>query len=156
MRRIVLFLFLLLTTILAAQAVKEVEITAEPHHQLVLENAQVRVFDVNVPPHTDTLMHWHRHEYIYVMLGASEVVNAVKGKDPVTTKLQDGQAGFVPGHFAHIDSPLTNGTQPAASTFCTEGRKKFSLSTTASASPNLNSSLEASCPCTTTLARICS
>jgi hypothetical protein len=107
MRRLTLFLFL--TTILAAQSVKEVEITSEPHHQLVFENAQVRVFNVDVAPHTDTLMHWHHHDYIYVMLGASEVVNAVKGKDPVTTKLQDGQAGFAPGNFAHI---VHNGSQP--------------------------------------------
>ena len=107
MRRIVLFL--LLTTILTAQAAKEVEITAEPHHQLVFENAQVRVFNVDVAPHTDTLMHWHHHDYIYVMLGASEIVNAVKGKDPATTKLQDAQAGFVAGNFAHI---VQNGAQP--------------------------------------------
>ena len=107
MRRIALFLFL--TTILAAQSVKEVELTAEPHHQLVFENAQVRVFNVDVAPHTDTLMHWHHHDYMYVMLGASEVVNAVKGKDPVPGKLQDGQAGFAPGNFAHI---VHNGSQP--------------------------------------------
>jgi oxalate decarboxylase/phosphoglucose isomerase-like protein (cupin superfamily) len=107
MRRCTFFLFL--TTILTAQSVKEVELTAEPHHQLVFENAQVRVFNVDVSPHTDTLMHWHHHDYIYVMLGASEVVNAVKGKDPVTAKLQDGQAGFAPGNFAHI---VHNGSQP--------------------------------------------
>ena len=60
----------LVATLLAAQALApEVEITAEPHHHLTLENKSVRVFNVEVPPNSDTLMHWHRHDYIYVTLG---------------------------------------------------------------------------------------
>ena len=113
MKRCVLFLFL--AAILTAQSAPEVEITAEPHHHQVLVNEHVRVFNVDVPPHTDTLMHWHRHDYIYVTLGASEVVNAVKGKDPVTIKLADGETHFSPATFAHIarnqtDRPFRNVT----------------------------------------------
>jgi hypothetical protein len=93
---------LLLTAVLAAQTATEVEITAEPHHHLVFENAQIRAFYVDISPHTDTLMHWHRHDYIYVMLGASEIVNAVEGKAPVPANLHEAQAGFVPGGFAHL------------------------------------------------------
>jgi oxalate decarboxylase/phosphoglucose isomerase-like protein (cupin superfamily) len=107
-------ILLLLTTILHAQSPQEVEITAEPHHHLVLANAQVRVFSVDVVPHTDTLMHWHRHDYIYVMFGQSEVVNAVQAKAPVPINLQDGQVGFAPAPFAHIvrnqDHPFRNVT----------------------------------------------
>jgi hypothetical protein len=103
---------LLLTAVLAAQAAPEVEITAEPHHHLVFENAQIRAFYVDLAPHADTLMHWHRHDYIFVMLGATQIVNAVEGKDPVTAKLQDAQAGFTPGGFAHVvhnqDQPFRN------------------------------------------------
>jgi quercetin dioxygenase-like cupin family protein len=102
-------ILLFLTAVLAAQAPKEVEITAEPHHRLVFENAQVRVFFVDVAPHTDTLLHAHRHDYVYVMLGASEVVNQVEGKPPVTSKLQDGQAALIPGNFSHV---VHNGAQP--------------------------------------------
>jgi hypothetical protein len=100
MKRITLVLFL--TTFLTAQTAPEVEITAEPHHHLTFTNAQVRAFNINVSPHAETLMHWHRHDYIYVTLGDSEVVNAVRGKDPVTVKLRDGQTGFLPGAFAHV------------------------------------------------------
>ncbi|HEV3306877.1 MAG TPA: hypothetical protein VGZ91_10600 [Candidatus Sulfotelmatobacter sp.] len=89
-------------------AAPEVEITAEPHHHLTLENKSVRVFNVEVPPHTDTLMHWHRHDYIYVTLGDTEVVNAVKDKAPVTIKLQDGETHFSPATFAHIARNLTD------------------------------------------------
>jgi quercetin dioxygenase-like cupin family protein len=103
-----LFLFIA-TALLAAQAGHEVEITNEPHHHLVFANDQVRVFSVEVAPHTDTLPHWHHHDYMYVMLGASQIVNEVEGKDPVNVKLQDAQVGFTPGNFAHV---VRNGDQP--------------------------------------------
>ncbi|MGD0570552.1 MAG: hypothetical protein ABSA78_19280 [Candidatus Sulfotelmatobacter sp.] len=96
-------IFLLIPTLLAAQALApEVEITAEPHHHLVLENKSVRVFNVDVAPHTETLMHWHRHDYFAVNLGTAEVVNAIKDKPPVTVKLQDAQTIFSSATFAHI------------------------------------------------------
>src|ERR1700728_2274285 len=95
--------FLLCLAILALQAAApEIEVIAEPHHHLVLENKSVRVFNVDVPPHTDTLMHWHRHDYVYVTLGDAEIVNAVKDKPPVTLKLRDGETRFSPAPFAHI------------------------------------------------------
>src|SRR4029077_16892130 len=75
---------------------------AKPAHHQTCANAQFRVFTAELPPHAETLMHWHRHDYIYVTLGDSEVVNTVQGKDPVTVKLQDGQTGFPPGNFAHV------------------------------------------------------
>jgi hypothetical protein len=108
--------FCLVATLLIAQAVgPEVEITAEPHHHLTFENKSVRVFNVEVPPHADTLMHWHRHDYIYVTIGDSEIVNAVKDKPPVTVKLHDGETRFSPATFAHIarnlaESPFRNVT----------------------------------------------
>jgi quercetin dioxygenase-like cupin family protein len=98
------FAFLLFTAaILAPQAAApEVEITAEPHHHLVIDNPFVRVFDLEVPSHADTLMHWHRHDYIWVTLGAIEVLNSVEGKAPATVKLRDGETGFSAAPFAHF------------------------------------------------------
>jgi quercetin dioxygenase-like cupin family protein len=109
MSRALLLVFL--TTLLSAQA--EVEITAEPHHHQVFANDQVRVFNVDVPPHTDTLLHWHRHDYIYVTLGDSEVVNAVQGKAPATVTLRDGQTDLLHAPYAHVahnqsDKPFRN------------------------------------------------
>jgi quercetin dioxygenase-like cupin family protein len=106
-------LVLLFATLLTAQT--EVEITAEPHHRFIFENESVRVFNVDVPPHADTLMHWHRHDYVYVTLGESYVSNDVKGKAPVRVKLQDGDTRFLPATFAHIardlsDQPFRNVT----------------------------------------------
>jgi quercetin dioxygenase-like cupin family protein len=102
-------LFCLIVSLLAAQAAApEVEITAEPHHHLTLENKSVRVFNVEVDPHAETLMHWHRHDYIYVTLGPTEIVNAVKDKPPATVKLQDGETHFSPATFAHIARNITD------------------------------------------------
>jgi quercetin dioxygenase-like cupin family protein len=111
MKRSLALLFV--TAVLAAQS--EVEITAEPHHHFVFKNAQVRIFNVDVPPHADTLMHWHRHDYVYVTLGLSHVSNDVKGKAPVAVTLQDGDTRFLPAAFAHIarnlsDQPFRNVT----------------------------------------------
>src|SRR6266571_4313561 len=69
---------LLLAFTLFGQSVSEVEITAEPHHHLALENQYVRVFEVDVPPHESTL------------------------------KLQDGETRFTPGNFAHIARNLAS------------------------------------------------
>ena len=106
---------MLVTALGLAQAPPEVEIPAEPHHHLVFKNEELRVFGVEVPPHGETQMHLHHHDYIYVTLGASEVVNAVKGKDPIRLQLQDGETRFTPGNFAHVarnvsDKPFRNVT----------------------------------------------
>jgi len=80
----------------------EVEITAEPSHHLAFENSYVRVFQVEIEPRNATLMHRHRHDYIFVSLGAAEISNEVVGKSPVTVNLKDGETRFTPGNFAHI------------------------------------------------------
>lgn len=80
----------------------EVEITAEPSHHLAFQNSYVRVFQVEVAPHSATLMHRHRYDYVFVTLGPSEISNEVEGKSPVAVKLQDGETRFAPGNFAHI------------------------------------------------------
>jgi quercetin dioxygenase-like cupin family protein len=91
-----------------AQTAPEVDITAEPHHHLVLQNKYVRVFKVEVAPHEATLLHYHAHDYIYVTLGATEISNEVKGKPPATVKLQDGEVKFTAGNFAHIARDLAS------------------------------------------------
>src|SRR6478609_5497222 len=93
---------------LFAQTPKEVEITNEGHHHQVLQNDFVRVFKVEVGPKDATLMHRHRHDYLYISLGPADVSNEVEGKSPVQLKLEDGQTGFLPGNFAHIARNLAS------------------------------------------------
>lgn len=87
---------------LYAQAASEVAITAELHHHLIFANAHVRVFSVDVPPHSATLMHRHAHDYFYIVLGATDVSNEVAGRPAVELKLADGEVRFSPGPFAHL------------------------------------------------------
>jgi len=129
------FIFIV-CTLAAAQKQKaptktpsEVEITSEPNHHLSLQNSYVRVFQVEAAPHAATLMHRHRHDYIFVTLGTAEVSNEVQGKPPVTLKLQDGETRFVPGNFAHIarnlsDTPFRNVTIELLRTQKTDAAKQ--------------------------------
>ena len=112
MKKLLALLIVLATTLLTAQ---EVEITAEPHHHLALENAYVRVFKVEVPPHASTLVHRHRHDYIFVTIGASDVESDAPGKPPVHLRLQDGDTEFTSAPLAHAaknlaDTPFRNVT----------------------------------------------
>jgi quercetin dioxygenase-like cupin family protein len=92
-----------------------VEVTAEPSHHLALSNDQVRVFQVEVAPHTSTLLHRHGHDYAFVSLGEAHIVNEVLGKEPVELTLADGETRFTPGNFSHVaknlaDQPFRNVT----------------------------------------------
>lgn len=109
--------FLALLIVLAASTLwaQEVEITSEPSHHLALENAYVRVFKVEVPPHASTLVHWHRHDYMFVALGDSYIENDVKDKPPITLKFKDGETHYSLATFAHAaknlaDTPFRNVT----------------------------------------------
>ncbi len=99
--------------LVAQDAAPEVEIAAEPHHRLVLENKFVRVFNFEVDPGAGTLMHWHRHDYIAVALTPGEISNTVEGKAPASVKFQPGDTGFSAAPFAHAvlctgDHPFRN------------------------------------------------
>jgi quercetin dioxygenase-like cupin family protein len=96
-----------------APAPAVVEITAEPSHHLVLKNQTVRVFYVEVAPQAATRMHRHRHDYVFVTLGDSEVRNERQGQKPAELRLADGDVRFTKGGFAHVarnlaDAPFRN------------------------------------------------
>ena len=91
----------LLAASLWAQVASQVEITAEPHHHRDLENAYVRVFNVEIPSGDATLLHGHRHDYIVVNLGNAQISNEVEGYPPVISTLQNGQTVFAKGDTAH-------------------------------------------------------
>jgi quercetin dioxygenase-like cupin family protein len=95
-------LAILLAASLSAETATEVEITAEPHHHLVLENLYVRVFQVEIPSGEATLLHRHRHDYVSVMLGAAQISNQVEGKPAVTARPADGQTNFAEGGMSHV------------------------------------------------------
>jgi len=108
MKSLCAFFITLLLAVTVSAAPTEVEITSEPSHHLALQNQYVRVFQVEVAPRASTLMHRHRHDYVFVTLGPSEVSNEVAGKPAVTLKLHDGEVRGVDGNFAHIARNLAS------------------------------------------------
>ena len=115
MKRLLPALLLILPFVAASADAPEVEMTSEPSHHLAIENESVRVFKVEVAPKAATLMHRHRHDYLFVTTGDAHVSNEVAGKSPVELKLADGETRFTPGNFAHVarnlsDAPFRNVT----------------------------------------------
>jgi quercetin dioxygenase-like cupin family protein len=84
-----------------AQEPQAVEITSEPSHHLVFENAFLKAFDVKVAPKATTLVHRHNHDYVYVTLGDADITNARVGAQPAKVVLKDGDARFAAAPFAH-------------------------------------------------------
>ena len=52
------------------------DVPGEPHHHLKIENTYVRAYYVEVPPHEETQLHQHDHDYVFVTLGDTDVINA--------------------------------------------------------------------------------
>lgn len=99
----------------AQTAPAAVPVTGEPHHHLAYSNANVRAFQVEVPPHLATLLHRHDADYIWLALGDADVVNAVAGQPETRLQVKDGTVHFTRGGFAHIarnesDTPFRNVT----------------------------------------------
>jgi hypothetical protein len=100
---------------LNAQAPSAVPVANEPHHHQVLKNSYVSVLRVSIPGKSATLLHQHDFPYVYVSLGAADIINARADRPEAQVHLADGQVGFSPGHFAHIartdaGSPFNNVT----------------------------------------------
>jgi quercetin dioxygenase-like cupin family protein len=120
MKDLFLVLALLFSASLLAQAPEPVPLAhgntpGEPHHHLKIENEYVRVYYVEVPPHENTQLHQHDHDYLFVTLGDSDVINAVRDKPEVHLVLKDGETHFTRGGFAHVarnlsDKPFRNVT----------------------------------------------
>jgi quercetin dioxygenase-like cupin family protein len=102
---------LLLTFSLNAQAPAPLahgDVPGEPHHHLKIENTYVRAYYVEVPAHEETQLHQHDHDYIFVTLGATDVINAVRDKPEVHLVLKDGDVHFSRGGFAHVARNLSD------------------------------------------------
>jgi hypothetical protein len=93
-----------------ALAQKSVPVTSEPHHHLVYSEDRLRVFRVEVPAHSSTLIHEHAVDYFWIAVGASEFVNAAVGKPEAPVMAADGSVHFTRGGFSHL--ARVDGAQP--------------------------------------------
>jgi hypothetical protein len=77
-------------------------LSQERHHRLVLENNFIRAYEVELNAHESSLLHQHDQDYVYVILGDSDITNTVLGKDPVRFHFADDSVNFGRGPFAHV------------------------------------------------------
>jgi len=108
--RLGLLSILLSSAFLCAQT--EVEITSEPAHHQIFENALVKVFKVEIPPHSATLLHRHRHDYFFVALAPATISSEIPGRPPAILKIQQGEVHFAEGNFAHVAENLGDQSFP--------------------------------------------
>lgn len=85
-----------------ARAQRAVPVANEPHHHLVYTDERLRVFRVDVPAHSATMLHEHAVDYFWIAVGSSEFVNAVREAPEVRVVAQDGGVHFTRGGFAHL------------------------------------------------------
>ncbi|HWF06288.1 MAG TPA: hypothetical protein VHA06_21550 [Candidatus Angelobacter sp.] len=112
---VVTLFFILALTAWTQQAQAPVEITAEPHHHLVVENSFVRAFAFQVDPAQTTLMHRHGRDYVSVFIGDSQAMNTKEGAAPAPAKFKDGDVRYAPAGLVHAvadtgTTPVRNAT----------------------------------------------
>jgi quercetin dioxygenase-like cupin family protein len=77
-----------------ASAQSAVAIEQEPAHRLVLQNVNVRVFDVWLPPGEESLWHVHRHDGISVRLADATIADEPKDGQAATFRLRRGAVAY--------------------------------------------------------------
>lgn len=88
--------------VMAAVAPRGVPIAQEPHHQLVLQNPFVNVYEIEVASGYATLMHQHDYDNLFVVFGEADVTNAVAGENPAKLHLPDLGVQFAHEPYAHL------------------------------------------------------
>jgi quercetin dioxygenase-like cupin family protein len=57
----------------SAVVAAQVPVTQEPHHRVTFENAQMRIFDVNIPPGETSADHRHERDIVTVSMTGTEI-----------------------------------------------------------------------------------
>lgn len=78
------------------------DIFHEPHHHFVYKSSNVIAWDVHVPPHTATLMHAHKYDYLFVTLGPAKITSQAYQGLTTHLDLHDGEIRYTKGPLTHI------------------------------------------------------
>ncbi len=87
------------------------EIVGEPHHTLLLQNPEVRVFRLKLQPNEVTLPHRHNTFYAYLSLRPVEISHEVRGRQPVVTRIDASELHTSKGGFTVAER--NNSSEPA-------------------------------------------
>ena len=85
----------------AAAAQAPVPVSGEHHHHFKFENEYVRVYDVEVAAHDDTLFHIHSNDYVYVNLYDVDLKAQVLDGPIVALPVKAGQCVFSKAPLTH-------------------------------------------------------
>ena len=88
-------------------------IAREPHRHLVFQNGYVKVYEVEVGPHSATLEHQHEYDNLFVNFGDAHLANRVTGKPATHVDLADLAVNFSREPYSHViwneaDQPFRN------------------------------------------------
>jgi len=83
------------------QSAKPAEITQDPHYRILMENAQVRVFALTLPPGAQSFVR-HEHNYLTVQLEDHEAIMWKNNESPIQHfRAPAGEIHFFLGGSAH-------------------------------------------------------
>lgn len=83
------------------QSAKPADITQDPHYRLLMENAQVRVFALSLPPGTESFVR-HEHNYLTVQIEDQEAIMWKDDESPIRHfRAPSGEIHFFLGGSAH-------------------------------------------------------
>lgn len=71
---------------MSAVVAAQVPLTKEPRHRVTFESAQMRIFDVNIPPGDQTLDHRHDRDIVTVSMAGGTEIRIQNTEQPWTTR----------------------------------------------------------------------
>jgi hypothetical protein len=105
MRKLLLFLIIIVPYCVNNLAYSQVPVREEPRHKMVLENQYIRLFDVHIAPHDTTYYHIHAAPSVVIIISHSVIGTQVFGKAPsLPGEVKPGATSYI-DYGAH---PLTH------------------------------------------------
>jgi hypothetical protein len=101
---------LFLAAFLHAQGGGCVDVSEEPHHHLIFENKDARIFTLKLGRLESTQAHCHAHPYLYIVTGEGETSNIPDGRASVSHNWNPGEARFVYVPSKHVIQNNTSNT----------------------------------------------
>lgn len=94
--------FFAVASVATAQSASCLDVADEPHHQLLFQNEDVRIFVLELPRLAATQSHCHPRPYLDIIATAGKSSNRVEGSAPVTRDWNEPEAHFIYSPMQHV------------------------------------------------------
>jgi hypothetical protein len=95
-------LLLTATGVATAQSGSCLDVGDEPHHKLVFQNADARVYLLELPRLASTISHCHSHPYVYIVAGSGTTSNTVEGRGTMSHDWSTSETRVVYTPMQHV------------------------------------------------------